>query len=181
MAKREKIGKGVVKNTGKESTALIDTSSKEEMEEVEGNEKDSSIGQEFFITFDDEGGNLPFDSYEYMEEEDNNLFDGVMKKMMMKFVDEGVDELLMKLLIKQTMKVVAMMVKWLKVEKLQINQTMKVMAQSREAAYQTDKESNGISSHSGLFIQGGNARGENCDDTFGDTFILHTYPSSPKV
>ncbi|KAK9095017.1 hypothetical protein Scep_026486 [Stephania cephalantha] len=57
MAKREKIGKGVVKNTGKESTALIDTSSKEEMEEVEGNEKDSSIGQEFFITFDDEGGN----------------------------------------------------------------------------------------------------------------------------
>ncbi|KAK9127662.1 hypothetical protein Syun_016459 [Stephania yunnanensis] len=44
-AKKENIGKGVVKSAGKESTTLRDTSSKEKMEEVDGNEEDNPAGQ----------------------------------------------------------------------------------------------------------------------------------------
>ncbi|KAK9111512.1 hypothetical protein Scep_019031 [Stephania cephalantha] len=46
-AGNEKIGKGAMKNAGKESTALRDT--EEEMEEEEGNEEDSLIGQDLWI------------------------------------------------------------------------------------------------------------------------------------
>ncbi|KAK9095020.1 hypothetical protein Scep_026489 [Stephania cephalantha] len=124
MAKREKIGNGVVKNAGKESSALRDISSEEEMEEVEGNEKDSSIGNEGQVA----------QSGEAADQSDNESNGQV---------------------------------------------AIGGKAQSGEAAYQTDKENNSISSHSGLFIQG--SRGEPTDDTFDDTFIPHTYPSSPKV
>ncbi|KAK9107474.1 hypothetical protein Syun_023485 [Stephania yunnanensis] len=49
-----KLGKSVVKNAGKESTTLRDTSFEEEMEEDEGNEKNSHIGQGFMDTSDGE-------------------------------------------------------------------------------------------------------------------------------
>ncbi|KAK9095080.1 hypothetical protein Scep_026549 [Stephania cephalantha] len=83
-AGKEKIGKGAVKNTGKESTALRDTSSEEEMEEEEGNKEDSPIGQGFMNTSDEEGCNLPDDSDEYTEEEHNSLIRELMKKIMMR-------------------------------------------------------------------------------------------------
>ncbi|KAK9148881.1 hypothetical protein Scep_007638 [Stephania cephalantha] len=59
------------------------------MEEVEGNEEDNHIGLGFFDTYDDEGGNLPDDSYKYTEEDDNSSIDGANEEDDDEVVDES--------------------------------------------------------------------------------------------
>ncbi|KAK9130192.1 hypothetical protein Sjap_010679 [Stephania japonica] len=53
--RKGKIGNGAVKNVGKESTALTNSSSEEENEE--GNEEDDHIGRGLMDTSNEEGGN----------------------------------------------------------------------------------------------------------------------------
>ncbi|KAK9121020.1 hypothetical protein Syun_018637 [Stephania yunnanensis] len=68
-ARKEKIGKGAVKNAGKESTALRDTSFEEEMEEEEGNEEDRPIGNEGKLVI---GGKAQSGETAYQSDNDNN-------------------------------------------------------------------------------------------------------------